>query len=55
MNPHIHFTTEDVRGDGSIPFLDTLVMPQPNNFLLHLCTGSQHTQIYTCNGTAITI
>ena len=28
---HIPFTTEDVKADSSIPFLDTIVMPQPDN------------------------
>ena len=34
MDPDIHFTTEETRTDGSIPLLDTLVMPQPDNFLI---------------------
>ena len=34
VDPHIHFTTEDARTDGSIPFLDTIVMPQPDDSLL---------------------
>ena len=34
MYPHIQFTTEDAKPDGSIPFLDTIVMPQPDNSLL---------------------
>ena len=28
IDPHIQFTAEDAKADGSIPFLDTLVMPQ---------------------------
>ena len=28
VDPFIHFTTEDARTDGSIPFLDTCLMPQ---------------------------
>ena len=31
---HIQFTTEDAKANGSIPFLDTIVMPQPDNSLL---------------------
>ena len=31
IDPHIQFTTEDAKADGSIPFLDTVVMPQPDN------------------------
>ena len=30
IDPNIQFTAEDPKSDGSIPFLDTLVMPQPN-------------------------
>ena len=33
-DPHIQFTTEDAQRDGSIPFLYTIVMPQPDNSLL---------------------
>ena len=34
VDPFIHFTTEDARTDGSIPFLDTIVMPQSDGSLL---------------------
>ena len=34
IDPHIQFTTEDSKADGSIPFLDTIVKPQPDNSLL---------------------
>ena len=34
VDPFIHFTTEDARTDGSIPFLDTIVMPQFDGSLL---------------------
>ena len=34
MDPHIHFTTEDARANESISFLDTLVMPKPDNSLI---------------------
>ena len=30
IDPNIQFTAEDPKPDGSIPFLDTLVMPQPD-------------------------
>ena len=30
MDPHIQFTTEKTRPDGSMPFLDTLVKPEQN-------------------------
>ena len=34
MDPNILFTTEDAKPDGSLPFLDTIVLPQPDNSLL---------------------
>ena len=34
VGPHIHFTTGDAGTEGSIPFLDTIVMPQPDGSLL---------------------
>ena len=33
-DPHFQFTTEDAKAGGSVPFLDTIVMPQPDNSLL---------------------
>ena len=36
MDPHIPFTTEDAKPDGSLPFLDTIVLQQPENSLLTL-------------------
>ena len=30
IDPRIQFTSEDSKADGSIPFLDSLVMPQPD-------------------------
>ena len=33
LDPHIQFTTEDAKPDGSLPFLDTLVQKQPDNSL----------------------
>ena len=33
IDPHIQFTSEDVKPDGSIPFLDIMVMPQPDGSL----------------------
>ena len=33
MDPHIQFTSEDAKPDGSLPFLDTIVFPQPDNCL----------------------
>ena len=47
VDPHIHFTTEDARTDGSIPFLDTVVMPQPDGSLLtSLYRKPTHTDQY---------
>ena len=34
IDPHTQFTTEDAKAGGSIPFLDTIVMLQPENSLL---------------------
>ena len=34
MDPHIQFTSEDAKPDGSLSFLDTIVLPQPDNSLL---------------------
>ena len=56
VDPFIHFTTEDARTDGSIPFLDTIVMPQSDGSLLTCqCIGSPHIQISTCSGTVTII
>ena len=30
IDPHMQFTSEDAKPDGSIPFLDTIDMPQPD-------------------------
>ena len=51
MDPHIQFTTEDAKPDGSLPFLDTIVLPQPDNSLLTTVDRKQtHTQICICCG-----
>ena len=42
LDPHIQVTTEDAKADGSIPFLDSIVMPQSDNSLLTLV------YTYTC-------
>ena len=34
MDLHIQFTTEDAKPDGFLPFLDTVVLPQPDNSIL---------------------
>ena len=34
IDPHIHIPAEDPNSDGSLPFLDTLVTPAPDNTLL---------------------
>ena len=47
MDPHIQFTTEDAKADGSIPFLDTIVMPQPDSALLTLVYRKpRHVDLY---------
>ena len=47
VDPHIQFTTEDARTDGSIPFLDTVVMPQPDSSLLtSVYKKPIHTDLY---------
>ena len=47
MDPHVHFTTEDAKADGSIPFLDTIVMPQSDNSLLtSVYRKPKHTDLY---------
>ena len=52
-DPHIQFSSEDAKPDGSLPFLDTIVLPQPDNSLLtSVYRKSTHTD--TCSGTVIT-
>ena len=47
MDPYIQFTTEDAKPDGSLPFLDTIVMPQPDNSLLtSVYRKPTHTDLY---------
>ena len=47
MDPHIQFTTEDAKPDGSLPFLDTIVLPQPDNSLLtSVYRKPTHTDLY---------
>ena len=47
MEPHIQFTTEDAKPDGSLPFLDTIVLPQPDNSLLtSVYRKPTHTDLY---------
>ena len=47
MDPHIQFTTEDAKPDGSLPFLDTLVLIQPDNSLLtSVYRKPRHTDLY---------
>ena len=49
IDPHIQFTTEDAKTDGSIPFLYTIVMPQPDNSLLtSVYRKLTHTDLYLC-------
>ena len=47
IDPHIQFTTEDAKTDGSIPFLHTIVMLQPDNSLLtSVYRKPTHTDLY---------
>ena len=47
MDPHIQFTTEDAKPDGSFPFLDTIVLPQHDNSLLtSVYRKPTHTDLY---------
>ena len=47
IDPHIQFTTEDANSDGSLPFLDTTVLPQPDNSLLtSVYRKPPHTDLY---------
>ena len=47
MDPHIQFTTEDAKPDGSLPFLDTIVLTQPDNSLLtSVYRKPTHTDLY---------
>ena len=48
IDPHIQFTTEDAKADGSIPILDTIIMLQPDNS--HLTSEYRkptHTDLYS--------
>ena len=48
IDPHIQFTTEDAKPDGSIPFLDTIVMPQPDKSLTtSVYRKPTHTDLYS--------
>ena len=56
MDPHIQFTSEDPKPDGSLPYLDTVVLPQHDNPLLTtVYRKPTHTDFYICNGTVTTI
>ena len=47
LDPHIQFTSEPSREDGSMPFLDTLVMPQPDKSLITtVYRKPTHTDLY---------
>ena len=52
LDPHIQFTSEDAKPDGSIPFLDTTVMPQSDGSLKQQYTESPSIQTCTYTGTA---
>ena len=47
MDPHIQFSTEDAKPDGILPFLDMVVLPQPDNSLLTtVYREPTHTDLY---------
>ena len=47
IDPHNQFSTEDAKPDGSLPFLDTVVLPQPDKPLLSkVYKKSTHTDLY---------
>ena len=47
MDPNIQFTTEDAKPDGSLPFPDTIVLPQPDNSILSsVYRKPTHTDLY---------
>ena len=47
MDPHIQFTSEDAKPDGSLPFLDTIVLPQPDtSFLKSVYRKTTCTDLY---------
>ena len=48
----IQFTDENTRADGSMPNLDTLVIPNLKAVCLPLYTESQLILTNTCSGTA---
>ena len=52
IHPKIKFTCEEVREDGSMPFLDILVTPEEDGSLKTSGSEKQPTLIYTYNGTA---
>ena len=47
MDPYIKFTTENTKPDGFLPFLDTIVLPQPDNTLVtSVYRKPTHTDLY---------
>ena len=47
LDPHIQFTTEDAKTDGSLPFLGTLIHKQPDNPLsTSVYRKPTHTDLY---------
>ena len=51
----IQFTVEEAKEDGSIPFLDTLIIPEQNGTFSIGSIENQHIQTSTYLGTATTI
>ena len=56
IDPSINFTSEDAKEDGSISFLDILIIPDENGKLnTTVYRKPTHTDMYLCTGIAITI
>ena len=54
IDPHLQFIQETLNTDGSSPFLDTLVLPGPDNTLITSVYRNLHIQTSTYTGRAIT-
>ena len=54
IDEHIQFTSEEAGNDGSIPFLEVLIIPDEEGNLKTTVYRNLHTQTCTFNGTATT-
>ena len=47
MDPSIQFTVEEAKDDGSIPFVDTIITPEPDGtFTIEVYRKPTHTDLY---------